>query len=393
MTNQPKVALTDQPKVALDEEAKIEEKIAVATPATLMWWKFRKHKLAVISSIFLIFMYLIGFCFCEFASPYLPDETSVRYKSAPPSDIHIIDSEGKLHTPFVYQLDMKRDLETLRPIYTENTEVMHPIKLFAKGSTYKFWGLWKTDIHLFGLEIQPDIPQEDQPRVMLFGADRIGRDMFTMTLYGARISLSIGLIGVFLSLSIGIVIGGISGFYGGFIDNLIQRIIEFIRSIPQIPLWMALSAALPLEWPVLKVYFAISIILSLVGWTSMARAVRGRFLAMREEDFILSARLTGSSEGRIILVHMVPSFLSYIIAILSLAVPYMILSETSLSFIGLGLRAPQVSWGTLLAEAQNVRSIALTPWVFWPAVAVITTVLAFNFLGDGLRDAADPYAR
>jgi peptide/nickel transport system permease protein len=288
---------------------------------------------------------------------------------------------------------MTRDPETRRSIYTENTAVIYPIKLFTQGSTYKFWGLWETDIHLFGLDLQPDIPEEEQPRVMLMGADRVGRDVFTMTVYGSRISLSIGLIGVFISLGVGIVIGGISGFYGGIIDNFIQRIIEFIRSIPQIPLWMALSAALPLEWPVLKVYFAISIILSLVGWTNMARVVRGRFLAMREEDFILSARLTGSSEARIILVHMVPSFLSHIIASLTLAVPYMILSETSLSFIGLGLRAPAISWGVLLAEAQNVRSIALTPWVFWPAVAVIATVLAFNFLGDGLRDAADPYAR
>ncbi|MGE5777208.1 MAG: ABC transporter permease, partial [Chloroflexota bacterium] len=275
----------------------------------------------------------------------------------------------------------------------ENTGAIYPIKLFTQGPTYKFWGLWETSIHLFGLDQQPDIDEKNQPRIMLMGADRVGRDVFTMTVYGARISLSIGLIGVFISLGVGIVIGGISGFYGGVIDNLIQRVIEFIRSIPQIPLWMALSAALPLEWPVLKVYFAISIILSLVGWTNMARVVRGRFLAMREEDFILSARLTGSSEARIILVHMVPSFLSHIIASLTLAVPYMILSETSLSFIGLGLRAPAISWGVLLAEAQNVRSIALTPWVFWPAVAVIATVLAFNFLGDGLRDAADPYAR
>jgi len=391
MIDQPKVTL-DQPKIALDEKARIDEKIAVATPATLMWWKFRKHKLAVISCIFLIFMYLMAI-FCEFVSPYLPDETSVTYKSAPPSKIHFLDAQGKLRAPFVYGMEMSRDPETLRPIYTENPDVIYPVKLFTQGPTYKFWRLWETDIHLFGLPVQPDVPQEDQPRIMLFGADRVGRDMFTMTIYGARISLSIGLIGVFLSLSVGIVIGGISGFYGGFIDNFIQRIIEFIRSIPQIPLWMALSAALPLEWPVLKVYFAISLILSLVGWTSMARVVRGRFLAMREEDFILSARLTGSSEGRIILVHMVPSFLSYIIAILTLAVPYMILSETSLSFIGLGLRAPAVSWGVLLAEAQNVRSISLTPWVFWPAVAVISTVLAFNFLGDGLRDAADPYAR
>ncbi len=382
----------NQPTVALDEEAKLGEKIAVATPATLMWWKFRKHKMAVASSIFLIFMYVVAI-FCEFISPYVPDDISVYFKSAPPSKIHIRDAEGKHHFPFVYGLNMSRDPETLRAIYTENKEVLYPIKLFVQGSTYKFWGLWKTNIHLFGLGVQPDIPEEEQPRVMLFGADRIGRDVFTMTVYGARISLSIGLIGVFISLGVGIIVGGISGFYGGLIDNTIQRIIEFIRSIPQIPLWMALSAALPLEWPVLKVYFAISIILSLVGWTNMARVVRGRFLAMREEDFILSARLTGSSEARIILVHMVPSFLSHIIASLTLAVPYMILSETSLSFIGLGLRAPAVSWGVLLAEAQNVRSIALTPWVFWPAVAVISTVLAFNFLGDGLRDAADPYAR
>jgi peptide/nickel transport system permease protein len=376
----------------MDEEVRIEEKIAVATPATLMWWKFRKHKLAVASCIFLVFLYLIAI-FCEFVAPYLPDETSAYYKSAPPSDIHIIDSEGKLRAPFVYGLSMKRDLETLRSIYTEDTTVIYPIKLFAKGPIYKFWGLWETDIHLFGVGLLPDVLPEEQPRVMIFGADRIGRDMFSLTVYGARISLSIGLIGVFLSLTIGIVIGGVSGFYGGVIDNLIQRAIEFIRSIPQIPLWMALSAALPLEWSVLKIYFAISLILSLVGWTGMARVVRGRFLALREEDFIMAARLNGSSQGRIILVHMVPSFLSHIIASLTLAVPYMILSETGLSFIGLGLRAPAVSWGVLLAEAQNVRSIALTPWVFWPAAAVIASVLAFNFLGDGLRDAADPYAR
>jgi peptide/nickel transport system permease protein len=379
--------MTKPPDVPLDDNAKFEEKIAVATPLTMMWWKFRKHKLAVASSVFLIFMYLLA-VFCEFFSPYLPDETLARFKSAPPSVIRLVDSSGKLHAPFIYQSDASRDPETLRTIYTENTEIRHTIRLFVKGPVYKFWGLWETDIHLFGL----DVPTEEE-RLMLFGADRVGRDVFTMTVYGGRISLSIGLIGVAISLGAGIIIGGVSGYYGGVIDNIIQRIIEFIRSIPHIPLWMALSAALPLEWSVLKVYFAISMILSLVGWTSMARTVRGRFLAMREEDFILSARLTGSSEGRIILVHMVPSFLSYIIAILTLAVPYMILSETSLSFIGLGLRAPAVSWGVLLAEAQNVRSIALTPWVFWPAVAVISTVLAFNFLGDGMRDAADPYAR
>jgi peptide/nickel transport system permease protein len=217
--------------------------------------------------------------------------------------------------------------------------------------------------------------------------------MFSRIVYGARISLSIGLVGVFLSLILGIVLGGISGYFGGIVDTLIQRVIEFIRSVPAIPLWMGLSAALPANWPVLRVYFAITVILSLIGWTSMARVVRGRFLALREEDFVLAARLVGASEMRIILRHMVPSFLSYIIAALTLAIPGMILAETSLSFLGLGLRPPAISWGVLLQEAQNLRSVALAPWVLWPAAAVVISILAFNFLGDGLRDAADPYSK
>jgi peptide/nickel transport system permease protein len=371
----------------LEEGLKIEEKIAVATPGQMMWWKFRKHKLAVASGIFLIFLYLVAI-FCEFVAPYVPEDTFIRYKLAPPTKIHIFDSEGNLRAPFVYQIVRTRDPETLRNLYNENIEVIYPIKLFAQGSPYKFWGLWETNMHLFGL----DVLQEEQG-IMLFGADRLGRDMFSRVVYGARISLSIGLIGVFMSLTFGIIIGGISGFYGGAVDSFIQRVIEFIRSIPQIPLWMALSAALPATWPVLRIYFGITIILSLVSWTGLARVVRGRFLALREEDFVMAARLIGSSEARIILIHMVPSFYSHIIASLSLSIPFMILSETGLSFIGLGLRAPAISWGVLLQEAQNVTSIALAPWVFWPAVAVVAAVLAFNFLGDGLRDAADPYQR
>ena len=232
-----------------------------------------------------------------------------------------------------------------------------------------------------------------QQGVFLIGADRLGRDMFSRIVYGSRISLSIGLVGVFLSLILGIVLGGISGYYGGVADNIIQRVIEFIRSIPSIPLWMALSAALPATWPVMRVYFGITVILSLIGWTGMARVVRGRFLALREEDFVLAARLQGASEMRVIMVHMVPSFMSYIIAALTLAIPGMILAETALSFLGLGLRAPAISWGVLLQEAQNLRSVALAPWVMLPGVAVVISVLAFNFLGDGMRDAADPYSR
>jgi peptide/nickel transport system permease protein len=364
-----------------------DEKIYVASFRQLMWWRFKKHKMALISLGVLGLFYFVV-VFAEFVSPYDPEQYFVKYKLAPPSRIRIRDSQGGFHWPFVYKIVRERDPETLRQNYLDDTSTMYPIRFFTRGTEYEWLGLITTDIHLFGLEV----PQEEQG-VFLVGADRLGRDLFSRICYGARISLTIGLVGVFLSLVIGVMLGGISGYYGGTIDNVIQRTIEFIRTIPHIPLWMALSAALPVDWPVTRMYFGITIILSLVGWTWMARVVRGRFLSMREEDFVLSARLTGSSEIRIILVHMVPLFLSYIIAALTLNVPNMILAETGLSFIGLGLRAPAISWGVLLQEAQNVRSLALAPWVFTPAIAVIVAVLAFNFLGDGLRDAADPYAR
>ncbi|MBN1934169.1 MAG: ABC transporter permease [Anaerolineae bacterium] len=364
-----------------------EEKIFVATQWQLMWWKFRKHKMAMVSAVIIIILYIVA-AFCEFVAPYNPDDTFIKYKFAPPSRVRIRDAEGQFHAPFVFKIVRTKDPETLRNLYNDDTTARHAVRFFVHGSPYKMWGLFETDWHLFGL----DVDQAEQG-LFLAGADRLGRDLFSRTCYGARISLSIGLIGVLLSLSIGILLGGISGYYGGTLDTMIQRSIEFVRSIPSIPLWMALSAALPVNWPVVRVYFGVTVLLSLISWTGMARVVRGRFLALREEDFVMSARLVGSNELRIIIRHMVPSFLSHIIASLTIAIPNMILSETGLSFLGLGLRAPAISWGVLLQEAQNLSSMALAPWVLLPGVAVMLSVFAFNFLGDGMRDAADPYAR
>jgi peptide/nickel transport system permease protein len=364
-----------------------KEKVFVATQWQLMWWKFRKHRLAMVSAVIIALLYAVS-VFCEFIGPYDPNAYFPRYKLAPPTKIHLRDAQGVFHRPFVYKIIRERDPETMINVYTEDTAVQYPIRLLVKGTPYKLWGLFEADLHLFGL----DVPQDEQA-VLLMGADRMGRDLFTRVCYGARISLSIGLVGVLMSLTLGIVIGGISGYYGGVADTVIQRIIEFIRSIPTTPLWMSLSAALPPDWPTIRVYFGITLILSFIGWTGLARVVRGRFLALREEDFVMAAHLAGSSEMRIILRHMVPSFLSYIIASLTLSIPGMILGETGLSFIGLGLQAPAISWGVLLQESQNLRSVVLAPWVLLPGVVIIVTVLAFNFLGDGLRDAADPYAR
>jgi peptide/nickel transport system permease protein len=370
-----------------DEAAGGADKVYVAPPMLLMWWRFRKHKMAMFSAVVLIIFYFIA-AFCEFVAPYDPDQALIQFKQSPPTEIHIRDAQGNFHMPFVYQHRRAMDPQSLQITFTEDTSIMYPIEFFAKGPEYKLWGLWKSDIHLFGVPVG-----EDKQGLFLLGTDRLGRDMISRVFYGARLSLSLGLVGVFLSLILGVVLGGISGYFGGKIDVVIQRVIEFIRTIPTIPLWMTLSAALPNDWSVIQTYFGITVILALVGWTWMARVVRGRFLAMREEDFVLAARLNGSSEMRIILRHMVPSFMSYIIASLTLNIPGMIIGETSLSFIGLGLRAPAISWGVLLQEAMNVRSMALSPWVLTPALAVLISVFALNFLGDGLRDAADPYAR
>jgi len=369
---------TPQPAVEKDVQA------YVAPQWKLVWWKFRKHKVAMVSGVIVILIYMVAL-FAEFLSITLPDVTNSKFLYAPPQWLHIIGQEGKfgLH---VNGYTSKIDPVALRREFVVNPDDKIPLGFFVKGFPYKMFGLFPTTRHLLG-------PKDPERRIFLLGADRLGRDVYSRLIRGTRISMSIGLVGVGLSLIFGILLGGISGYYGGMLDTFIQRVIEFLRSIPSIPLWMGLAAALPLHWPPLRVYFGITIILSFLGWTDLARVVRGRFLSLREEDFIMSARLDGQAELSIILFQMLPAFTSHIIASLTLAIPGMILSETALSFLGLGLREPVVSWGVLLQDAQEIRAIATAPWLLIPALAVVLTVLALNFFGDGLRDAADPYAR
>ena len=375
----------------LGAPAAVETRTAVASQWQLMRIRFLKHKLATASLWIIAILYFVAI-FGEFLAPGDPNETNERYKYLPPQGIAFADASGNFSLrPGVYGLKETRNPETLRRSYTADPSKMYPLSLFAHGDAYKMWGVIPSDVHLFG--VNTDDANGQRPPLFLLGADRLGRDMFSRIIYGARISLSIGLVSVVLSLLFGITLGGMSGYYGGLADTAIQRVIEFIRSMPTIPLFLALAAAVPQGWDPLLVYFMITIILSLVGWTGLARVVRGRFLSLREEDFVMAARFSGASESRIIFRHMVPSFLSHIIASLTLAIPGIILSETTLSYLGLGLRPPIISWGVLLQEAQNVQTVALAPWLLIPGFAVVLTVLAFNFLGDGLRDAADPYTR
>lgn len=363
------------------------ENLYTASQWQLMRWRFQQHKVALFSVVVLIIAYLIAL-FAEVVAPYDPNRFTASWVLAPPMRLHFTDNEGQFHLrPFVYGLQSERDMTTLAMVVTPDESKMYPLKFFVKGDPYEFWGLWEWDRHLIGIEA-------DDPEQVLYllGADELGRDMLSRLIFGARVSLSIGLVGVGLSLILGVILGGISGYYGGVPDLIIQRIIEFLRSLPAIPLWLTLAAVLPPHWSSIRIYFGITVILSLIGWTGIARVVRGRFLSLREEDFILAARLANATPIRIILRHMVPSFLSHLIATMTLAIPSMILSETALSFLGLGLQPPVVSWGVLLQGAQNFRSVALAPWLLLPGVFVVIVVLAFNFAGDGLRDAADPYA-
>ena len=362
------------------------ETLYTASQWQLMWWRFQQHKIALFSVGILIVAYLIAI-FAEFVAPYNPNHYSAKWVLAPPMRLHFVDGDGSFHLrPFVYGLQSERDMTTLAMIVVPDESLVYPIHFFVKGDPYEFWGLWEWDRHLLGIE------SDGEQFFYILGSDELGRDLLSRIIYGARISLSIGLVGVGLSVILGIILGGLSGYYGGITDTIIQRVIEFLRSLPAIPLWLTLAAVLPPDWSSIRIYFGITVILSLIGWTGIARVVRGRFLSLREEDFVMAARLANASPLRIILRHMVPSFLSHLIAAMTLAVPAMILSETALSFLGLGLQAPVVSWGVLLQGAQNFRSVALAPWLLLPGLFVVIVILAFNFAGDGLRDAADPYA-
>ena len=490
-------------------DSRAGSKAVVASQWRLMYWRFRRHRLAVAATFVVLAFYLVAL-FCEFLAPMDPNKVSNQFRYVPPQGLTFVNHEGKFSLrPGVHGLKQVRNPETLRVTYEVDKNSWTPVQFFVQGDSYKLWGLFRTNVHLIGLGKTPGtlvttavaptstpssggattgaaagagaaggstglsvsgfsssstsatpapgsssgtgagtssgstglsvsgfssaggsanapaatrapatatVPasatarptttsgpatsasngasstQQEVP-FFLLGTDRLGRDMLSRMMYGARVSLSIGLVGVALSLIFGIILGGISGYYGGTADNLIQRLIEFIRSLPTIPLWLALAAAMPPKWPPTYVYFAITVILSLFGWTGLARVVRGRFLALREEDFILAARFTNCSESRIIFRHMVPAFTSHLIASVTLALPGMILSETSLSFLGLGLRPPVISWGVLLQEAQNIQTVALFPWLLLPCLPIVAIILAFNFMGDGLRDAADPYGR
>ena len=360
-----------------------EEKVAAATQLQLTWWRFRKHKLAVASGIVVVLFYLMALL-GDFLAVTEPHATDASRSYIPPQAIHFFD-EGAFR-PHVYALKGKRDMRTFKLVYAPDPSDKRYLRLFAPGYRYEFLGLFETDIHLLGLDRGK--PEE---ALFLLGTDQLGRDVWSRLMLATRTSLTIGLVGVALSLFLGVLLGGISGLYGGVVDTVIQRVIEILRSIPTIPLWMGLAAALPTTWSVTQVYIAITVIISLIGWTELARVVRGRFLALREEDFVTAAELAGASRLRIIFRHMVPSFLSHIIAAISLALPAMIISETTLSFLGLGLRPPAISWGVLLQDAQNIQALGIAPWLLAVAVPVVVVILAFNFLGDGLRDAADPY--
>jgi len=383
-------SLNAAPRAVSTAEAKApasaaDKEVALLTVRQLMWLHFRRSRPAVIGAVFLIFMYLVA-AFADFLAPYGVRTTHEQYPSAGPHWPRFVDAEGRLHLrPFVYGYKRTVDPETFRSFYAEAPEEAYPVRFFASAEPYKLLGLFSTDIHLFTVS--------SPGKVFLLGTDSQGRDLFSRVLFGARVSLTVGLLGVTISLFLGSFMGMVSGFYGGIVDAILQRIVEVLLAFPQIPLWLALAAAVPPNWSSIKVYFGVTLVLSIVSWAGLSRQVRGMVLAAREQDFVMAARLVGDGDLRIITRHIFPNILSHVLVVATLSVPGMILGETALSFLGLGIRPPMTSWGVLLNEAQHTRVLVQQPWLITPVAFVVAVIIAYNFVGDGLRDAADPFTR
>ena len=385
--------------VPVPEEAagKSERVLSTMSQAELIRLRFAQHKLAVVALYLLAVLYVIA-AFAEFFSPYTREWRDLDHAYCPPQVVRFDLAHG------LYVEAVKRHVDpiTFRKTYQRWSDRVVPLSLFVRGEPYELWGFIPMERHFLGVDrdeyarAHPDgsSPSAGKPvpTFYLLGADKYGRDVLTRMIYGARISLSVGLVGIFCMFVLGISIGGVSGYVGGWLDTLIQRLIEILNAFPRLPLWLALAAALPGDWSPLRVYFSITILLSLLGWTHLARVVRGKILSLREEDYAMAARLLGASHGRVLFRHLLPGFTSHIIVTLTLSVPGMILGETSLSFLGLGLRPPIVSWGVMLQDCMDIKVVRFYPWLLLPILFIVLTVLCFNFLGDGLRDAADPYS-
>ncbi len=367
---------------AIEKLSPIQERVYLASQFRLMWWKFKRHRAALVSGVFLLLLYA-SILVSEVLAPYALNDRHVDNIYMPPQALHLFD-KGKFVGPFVYGTTYHLNMDILRREYPVDKTKVEKLRFFCDGDPYRFWGLFEARLHLF-------CAPKGSAGIFLLGTDRLGRDMLSRIIYGTRISLTIGLIGITVSFLLGISIGGMAGYYGGWIDLIVQRVIEVLQSLPSIPLWLALAAIMPVDWSPILVYFGITIILGLIDWTGLARAVRSKLLSLREEDYVLAAELMGAGPTRVIFRHLIPGFMSHLIASATITIPTMILGETALSFLGLGLRPPVTSWGVLLNEAQNINVVALYPWLILPVVPVILVILAFNFLGDGLRDAADPY--